>query len=320
MRDEDNSKTIFVHSANVNLLVISRRNKALIKELSTPAPGAKDLFFPTQYSQPTFGQFKSCLWKQSLTYWRSPDYNLVRYFFTLVAGIMLGTIFWKAGAKRENSGDLMIVIGAMFSSVLFVGITNCTTVQPIVAIERTVFYRERAAGMYSGLPYGIAQATYYTLVVYSMVSFQWAAAKFFWFFFITFFTFLYFTYYGMMTVSITPNHEVAAIFAAAFYGVFNLFSGFFIPRPKIPKWWIWYYWICPVAWTVYGLIVTQYGDVEDIIKVPGAPDQTIKFYVEDHFGYKRDFIGPVAAVLVGFTVFFASMFAYCIEVLNFQNR
>jgi hypothetical protein len=48
---------------------------------------------------------------------------------------------------------------------------------------------------------------------------------------VSYFSFLYFTYYGMMTVSISPNHEVAAIFAAAFYSLFNLFSGFFIPRP-----------------------------------------------------------------------------------------
>lgn len=64
-----------------------------------------------------------------------------------------------------------------------------------------------------------------------MVAFEWTAAKFFWFYFVTFFSFLYWTYYGMMTVSITPNHQVAAIFAAAFYALFNLFSGFFIPRP-----------------------------------------------------------------------------------------
>lgn len=64
-----------------------------------------------------------------------------------------------------------------------------------------------------------------------MVSFQWTLAKFFWFFLITFFSFLYFTYYGMMTVSITPNHHLAAIFASAFFALFTLFSGFFIPRP-----------------------------------------------------------------------------------------
>ncbi|XP_050384102.1 ABC transporter G family member 29-like [Argentina anserina] len=311
---------------------LQKRNKALVKELSTPPPGAKDLYFATQYSQSSFQQFKSCLWKQWWTYWRTPDYNLVRFFFTLASALMLGTMFWKVGTKRESISDLTMIIGAMYSAVLFVGINNCSTVQPIIATERTVFYRERAAGMYSALPYALAQViiempyvfiqtTYYTLIVYAMVSFQWTAAKFFWFFFVNFFSFLYFTYYGMMTVSITPNHQVASIFAAAFYSLFNLFSGFFIPRPKIPKWWIWYYYICPVAWTVYGLIVSQYGDILDPIRAPGmSPNPTVKWYVEHHFGYDPDFMGPVAAVLVGFTLFFAFMYAYCIKTLNFQIR
>jgi hypothetical protein len=173
----------------------------------------------------------------------------------------------------------------------------------------------------SEIPYVLVQTSYYTLIVYAMVGFEWTVPKFFWFFFVSFFSFLYFTYYGMMTVSITPNHQVAAIFAAAFYSLFNLFSGFFIPRPRIPKWWVWYYWVCPVAWTVYGLIVSQYGDVEDTIRVPGmSPNPTIKWYVEDHFGYDPNFMGPVAGVLVGFTAFFAFMFAYCIKTLNFQIR
>jgi len=58
---------------------------------------------------------------------------------------------------RESSTDLTLVIGAMYAAVIFVGINNCQTVQPVVAIERTVFYRERAAGMYAPLPYALAQ-------------------------------------------------------------------------------------------------------------------------------------------------------------------
>ena len=58
---------------------------------------------------------------------------------------------------RGNSTDLNMVIGALYVSVIFLGINNCQTVQPVVAIERTVFYREKAAGMYSALPYAIAQ-------------------------------------------------------------------------------------------------------------------------------------------------------------------
>ncbi|KAK9130975.1 hypothetical protein Sjap_011462 [Stephania japonica] len=246
-------------------------------------------------------------------------------------GIDFAEHYKSSSLHQENSNDLTVIIGAMYAAVLFVGINNCSTVQPIVAVERTVFYREKAAGMYSALPYAIAQViteipyvfiqtTYYTLIVYAMVSFQWSVEKFFWFFFISFFSFLYFTYYGMMTVSITPNHQVASIFAAAFYSLFNLFSGFFIPRPRIPKWWVWYYWICPVAWTVYGLIITQYGDLEDLIEVPSGGKMMIKDYVEQQFGFKRSFIGPVAGVLVGFAAFFAFLYAYCIKALNFQQR
>ncbi|KAL9680966.1 hypothetical protein QQ045_012747 [Rhodiola kirilowii] len=268
--------------------LLFQENEALVKDLSTPPDGFEDLHFLSRYSQSTMGQFKTCLWKHRWTYWRSPDYNLVRFLFTLAAALMLGSVFWRVGSEREDSTNLTMVIGAMYVSILFVGINNCSTVQPVVSVERTVFYRERAAGMYSAVPYAIAQVLTeipyifiqticFTLVIYPMMSFEWAVTKFAWFFFITFCSFLYFTYYGMMAVAITPNHHVAAIFASTFYGFFTLFSGFFIPRPRIPKWWIWYYWICPVAWTVYGLIVTQYGDIEDTIKVPGIePDPTIK--------------------------------------------
>ena len=55
-------------------------------------------------------------------------------------------------------------------------------------VERTVFYRERAAGYYAVLPYALAQGTVehpytlvqaiiYSAIVYSMVGFQWTAAK-----------------------------------------------------------------------------------------------------------------------------------------------
>jgi ABC-2 type transporter len=48
-------------------------------------------------------------------------------------------------------------MGALFVSSLFLGISNAMTIQPVVDVERTVFYRERAANMYSVLPYTIAQ-------------------------------------------------------------------------------------------------------------------------------------------------------------------
>jgi hypothetical protein len=45
----------------------------------------------------------------------------------------------------------------MYAAVIFIGMQNGQTVQPIVETERMVFYREKAAGMYSALPYAFAQ-------------------------------------------------------------------------------------------------------------------------------------------------------------------
>jgi hypothetical protein len=80
-------------------VIVSRQNKVQVNRLSQPEPGTSDLYFATQYSQSIIGQFKACLWKQWLTYWRSPDYNLVRFFFTLFVALLLGSIFWRIGTK-----------------------------------------------------------------------------------------------------------------------------------------------------------------------------------------------------------------------------
>ncbi|XP_061982097.1 pleiotropic drug resistance protein 1-like isoform X5 [Populus nigra] len=304
-----------------------RRNKALIAELSTPAPGSKDVHFPTRYSTSFFTQCMACLWKQHWSYWRNPPYTAVRFLFTTFIALMFGTMFWDLGSKVKTTQDLSNAMGSMYAAVLFLGFQNGTAVQPVVAVERTVFYRERAAGMYSALPYAFAQAlielpyvfvqaAVYGVIVYAMIGFEWTAAKFFWYLFFMYFTLLYFTFYGMMAVAVTPNHHIAAIVSTAFYAIWNLFSGFIIPRTRIPIWWRWYYWGCPVSWSLYGLVVSQYGDIQE----PITATQTVEGYVKDYFGFDHDFLGVVAAVVLGWTVLFAFIFAFSIKAFNFQRR
>ena len=62
---------------------------------------------------------------------------------------------------RETQQDLFNVMGALYAAVLFLGVNNAASVQPVVAVERSVYYRERAAGMYAALPYAIAQVCHY---------------------------------------------------------------------------------------------------------------------------------------------------------------
>lgn len=74
-----------------------RRNSELAKALSKPDPGSSDLHFERTFAQNWWEQFKSCLWKMSLSYWRSPSYNLMRILHTLISSLLFGVLFWKQG-------------------------------------------------------------------------------------------------------------------------------------------------------------------------------------------------------------------------------
>ncbi|KAL6537750.1 Pleiotropic drug resistance protein 2 [Orobanche hederae] len=269
-----------------------RSNQELIKELSSPAPGAKDLHFPTQYSQSFLTQCKACLWKQHWSYWRNSQYNAIRFFTTVIIGVMFGVIFWQKGDKISGQQDFLNFLGATYVAVLFLGASNASAIQSVVDIERTVFYRERAAGMYSELPYAFAQVAIetiyvaiqtlvYSLLLYSMIGYQWTGVKFFYFYFI-FMCFTYFSMYRMMVVALTPGYQIAAIVMSFFLSFWNLFSGFLVPRPLIPIWWRWYYWASPVAWTIYGLFTSQLGDLERELETTGNISRvTVKNFLKE---------------------------------------
>ena len=57
----------------------------------------------------------------------------------------------------------------------------------------------------------------------------------------------------------------------------------------IPWWvrWIWY--SNPVAWGLYGIIITQMGDVVDTVELTDDSRQSIQDYLADNFGYHYSF-------------------------------
>ncbi|KAJ6432163.1 hypothetical protein OIU84_019418 [Salix udensis] len=130
-----------------------------VQQLNKPPPGSRDLQFSTPFPQNRWQQYIACLWKQHLSYWRSPEYNLTRYIFMIVSSLLFGIVFWQKGREINNEQDLINILGLMYIAVIFLGINNCSTVIPYVATERTVLYREKFAAMYSPWAYSFAQVT-----------------------------------------------------------------------------------------------------------------------------------------------------------------
>lgn len=88
-------------------------------------------------------------------------------------------------------------------------------------------------------------------------------------------------------------------------------------QQRMPFWWRWYCWACPVSWTLYGLVASQFSDIKTPLE---SSSQTVEEYVRVYLGYRHDFLGVVAAVVLGFTILFATTFAVSMKVFSFQRR
>ncbi|XP_057807442.1 pleiotropic drug resistance protein 3-like isoform X3 [Salvia miltiorrhiza] len=309
---------------------LNEKNKELAAKLSMPHAGLKDLHFSTRYPQNGWEQFKACLWKQHWSYWRSPKYNVMRWIHMIFAAFLFGLVFWGQGNKVHNQQSLFTLLGSMYASTLFCGINNSSSVLPYVSTERTVLYREKFAGMYASwaysaaqviieIPYLFSQSVAFTVITYPMIGYHWTAYKVFFYFYTMFCTLLYFTYLGMVLIAITPSFPVAAISQSAFYTMFNLFAGFLVPHPQIPRWWIWFYYVIPTSWSLNGMLNSQFGDIEEKIMVFGET-KTVAAFVKDYFGYQHHLLPLVAVMLLFYPILFASLFGICISKLNFQRR
>ncbi|KAK0606907.1 hypothetical protein LWI29_006046 [Acer saccharum] len=262
--------------------------------------------------------------------WLAPPFGSVKINADAALKFQLKVAGFGVVVRDCDGQDLFNVLGSTYSAILFFGIYNCSTVLPFVATERNVLYRERFAGMYSSWAYSFAQvlievpylfteAVIYVIITYPTIGYYWSAYKIFWSFYGMFCNLLYFNYLGMLVVSLTPNVQMAAIVTSSSYTMLNLFSGFIIPRPHIPKWWLWLYYICPTSWALNGMLTSQYGDIKKEISVFGET-KTVATFLEDYFGFHHNFLGVVAVVLIVFPIVFASLFAYFIGKLNFQKR
>uniref|UniRef100_A0A7N0T827 ABC transporter domain-containing protein n=2 Tax=Kalanchoe fedtschenkoi TaxID=63787 RepID=A0A7N0T827_KALFE len=307
-----------------------KSNEELSKQLSFPPPSSVDLQFATRFSQSGWGQFKSCLWKQNLSYWRSPSYNLLRIIHIILTSLFFGLLFLNQGKDIKSQQDIFQIMGVMFASVVFSGVNQCANVLPYVATERNVLYRERYAGMYTSWAYSAAQvvmeipymltiAMLYFLITYPLIGYYWTASKVFWHIYAMFSALLYFSYMGMLLVSLTPNFQIAAIVSSACYTILSLFTGFIIPQPRIPKWWIWVYYLCPTSWTMNALLTSQYGDLHGDIDVFGKR-QSVSSFLEDYFGYHHGHLPLVGVMLIFFPILYASLFSFFVGKLNFQRR
>lgn len=111
-----------------------------------------------RYAIPIAAQIPVIMNKFNILYWRSPSYNIVRMIVTTVTALLFGSLFWGKGdlGDHPDLGDIQSAMGVLFAGISFMGMINLLSSIPTVIAEREVYFRERAASMYSSFPFAVA--------------------------------------------------------------------------------------------------------------------------------------------------------------------
>ncbi len=83
-----------------NLFCSVRNAAAQVDALCQPTKGSKQLEFAHSHATSFIAQLRLLLGRSFRTYWRLPQYNVLRFIVTLIMGLFFGTLFLDRGAHR----------------------------------------------------------------------------------------------------------------------------------------------------------------------------------------------------------------------------
>jgi hypothetical protein len=89
----------------------------------------------------------------------------------------------------------------------------------------------------------------------------------------------------------------------------------------MPKWCARFYWICPVAWMLYGIISSQLGDVDTPFHTAGFGAQImVEDFITSYLGYHYDWLICVVAVCISFCRDFLARICVCMQSSSWTSN
>ena len=76
----------------------------------------------------------------------------------------------------------------------------------------------------------------------------------------------------------------------------------------------------PLAWTTYGLVTSQLGNVQTLVSQPDGSQISIVDYLSTNYAFQHYYVGWCVLILVGFSLFFRFVSAIGLQTLHYQSR
>lgn len=218
-----------------------------------------------EYATPLWHQTKHVVWRQSVSFWRTPAYGITRWLNHVTIATVAGLIFIKLDNSRAS------LQGAIFLIFQFTVLPAIilAQVQPKYAIARAISFREQAAKSYktipfalsmalAELPYSLLCAVSFFLPIYYIPGLNSAPSRAGYQFLMTVVNELFSVALGQLVASLTPSPKISSLLNPPIMITFALFAGVTIPKPQLPKFWrSWLFELDPFSRIIGGALVTE---------------------------------------------------------------
>ncbi|XP_015069238.1 ABC transporter G family member 23 [Solanum pennellii] len=197
--------------------------------------------------------------------YRTKQLFLARTMQALVGGFGLGSVYIK---MRNDEGAVAERLGLFAFSLSFL-LSSTVEALPIYLQERRVIMKEASRGAYKissymiantiiFLPFLFAVAILFAVPVYWIVGLNPSITAFVFFTFVVWVIVLMASSLVLFLSAISPDFISGNSLICTVLGAFFLFSGYFIPKECIPKYWLFMYYVSLYRYPLDALLTNEY--------------------------------------------------------------
>ncbi|KAI9114511.1 hypothetical protein K1719_014209 [Acacia pycnantha] len=200
--------------------------------------------------------------------YRTKQLFLARTMQALVGGFGLGSVYIKV---RKDEGGVAERLGLFAFSLSFL-LSSTVEALPIYLQERNVLMKEASRGAYRissymvantivFLPFLFVVSILFSVPVYWIVGLNPSLSAFTFFIFIVWLIVLMASSLVLFLSALSPDFISGNSMICTTLGAFFLFSGYFIPKESIPKYWIFMYYVSLYKYPLDALLTNEYWNV-----------------------------------------------------------
>ncbi|KAK9711754.1 ATP-binding cassette transporter snq2 [Basidiobolus ranarum] len=246
------------------------------KQNHVPRKSPYTTSFPQQVKALTVRQFQLTLGdKASL---------ISRYASIMIKAAIVGTAFLLL--PTDNVSGAFTRGGVLFFSLLFNSLVAQAEI-PNSMSGRSILYKHKSFAFYypsayyiaqmaADIPFTMIQIVLFSCILYWSAGLQAEAGKFFNFMFILVLCSFSLTAYFRMFASFSPNFDVASRTSGIVLMAYILYCGYLIPQNQMHGWFVWIYWINPLAYGFKALMSNEFKGLRftcsGIDLVPSGPN------------------------------------------------